>query len=256
MDGWSRAIGRESRALPVLREMRNDGKFDVIRVMNADLSVVGNPTGGTSPHEFAGGRGNYLLSNGGFFVMGRRNRYSSIGPTSSTPNSVSIPAAYNQYYKELRGEDNTFLWSGPSLKRSLNFRTPEFRYRDAQGHQTATSKVAGSLAHASQSNERLTIVTLPNGNKYLFVYTATRREDGVSVNQMRTLIEAFLGKFHSVTLAQTSQVLNLDGGGSMYVSWNERGREQVIAAGNNYDETPNQVPNPRRVTNLLRISAR
>lgn len=234
--------------------MKRNGKLDVIRVMNADLSVVGNPTGGTSPHEFARGRGDYLLSNGGFFVMGGQDAYSSVGQSSSTPNSVNIPAAYNQHYDELRGEDNTFLWSGPSLRTSLNLNAAEFQYRDAQGQQTATSRVAGSLAHASQPNERLVIVTLPNGNKYLFIYTTTRRRDGVTVNKMRALIETFLREFHHVTLAQTSQVLNLDGGGSMYVSWNHGRRERVIAGGSNRDETPNQVADPRRVANLLRIS--
>ncbi|KAF2691411.1 hypothetical protein K458DRAFT_397905 [Lentithecium fluviatile CBS 122367] len=249
-----RALGNQSRARPFLTAMRMNGKLDVISVTNVDLSVVGILTGGTSPHQFAGRTGSYLLSNSGFFVMGGQNAYSSVERTSSTPNSVNIPTDYNRHYEELKGRDDTFLWSGPSLKMPLKLKDPEFWYRDAQGQQTATSRVPGSLAHANQPNERLVIVTLPNGNKYLFVYTTTRTGDGVNVNQMRAVIETFLREFFRTTLAQTSQALNLDGGGSLYVSWNQGGREQVIATGSNRDGTPNQVANPRRATNLLKIS--
>ncbi|PSN70700.1 hypothetical protein BS50DRAFT_630781 [Corynespora cassiicola Philippines] len=244
--------------------MGEQGKLDVVKIANSALSVVGNSLGGTDPPTLARAGGDYILSNGGFFFYANAatnpNAFASVGPTSSTQHTVGIDPAYVPHYKKLEGEDNTYLWSGPSLKTALNLRAKEFQYR-INRIRTPLSRVPGSLAHASQRNERLVIVIIGT-DKYLFAYTASSRKFGVDLNKMRKLIGIFLQHFQNTALGRASQVLNLDGGGSIYLSWNSGSRERMIAAGDggNGDFQGSganaRVENPRMVTTLLKITPR
>jgi hypothetical protein len=108
---------------------------------------------------------------------------------------------------------------------------PEFEYREENYN------IRGSLAHASQPNERIAIAIV-NGDKYIFAYTAKERKNGVNVNKLRTIIDAFLTQFASSSISAASTALNLDGEGSIYVAWRKRGVEKVLARGRVHDDGP------------------
>ena len=164
-----------SEAGKVLNGMTLNSKFDVVKLTNAELDIVGNLDSSSLPSQILVGNGKYLLTNGGFFRMSRtpENRQ-SIGPSSLSPNSEPIPQLYRDYYAELR-EGSKFLWAGPSLKTGVPLREEAFKYESPQ------KDVPGSLAHASQPNERLAIAIVGR-DKYIFTYTATKRRHGVDVN--------------------------------------------------------------------------
>lgn len=271
VDGWGCKIPAQQREYKVLEKMKPTIKFDVIEVKSGNLQIVGNPTDGSPPEDFASKRGNYLLTNAGFFTMDKTHR--SVGPTSSTRKMVPIPPEYKEYYEKVTGEDGSYLWSGPSLTRNLDLLNgDEFNFFDPN-----YSNMYGSLAHAGQPNERLVLVKLKNGDKYMFVYTADkpRRSEskgggihpgnGQTINEMRELILFWFVQFKpEVRASSMTQFVNLDGGGSLYVSWNERGkRERKIARGSIEDETPHgviknhkeEVIDIRTPTNLIKISA-
>jgi hypothetical protein len=196
----------------------------------------------------------YLLTNGGFFFPDENNMEARkpIGATSSSNDFVEIPPQYKQYYKELR-DGNQFLSAGPSLKKTVPLRNMEFRWNNRN------KRIAGSLAHASQSNERLAIAVVGR-DKYIFAYTAANRfKAGVDVNDLRDLIDTFLKAFTTSSVAAATTVLNLDGGGSIFVAWRKRGKETVIARGSVNDDGPpfeNDGFNkkPREVANFLKLS--
>lgn len=124
------------------------------------------------------------------------------------------------------------------------------------GRSTAYTRIPGGVATANQPNERLVFAKLADGRKYLFVYTAASRGLGMDLNEMRDLIKTFLQEYAGVTNLgmQTRQLLNLDGGGSIYVSFVDRGRVYVIAGGNLGGVTPATIPSPRRVTNMVKFA--
>ncbi|KAL1602451.1 hypothetical protein SLS60_005867 [Paraconiothyrium brasiliense] len=267
MPGWKCENPEHTKVYYILKKMKPTSKFDVIEVKNGKLQVVGNRRGGSEPSTFTKQGGNYLLVNGGFFKMD--NTFRSVGRTSVTNDRrryVPIPQRYAQYYEKVTGEDGSYLSSGPSLKHRLNVQRPEFLWN------TANSEITGSLAHASQPNERLVLVKTSTGDKFIFVYTAenprkssTRGHpgNGQTVNEMRTLILLWLKHFRpGVKTSSIIQFVNLDGGGSIYVSWNKGSRERRIARGNIGDETPHgtikdpesgRILDPRTVPSFIKL---
>jgi hypothetical protein len=71
---------------------------------------------------------------------------------------------------------------------------------------------------------------------------------------MRELIKVFLDHYYRFNIRHAHQVLQLDGGGSIYVSCVNRGREYVIARGNINGATPATIPNPRVVTTMVKYT--
>ncbi|KAF2714312.1 hypothetical protein K504DRAFT_496246 [Pleomassaria siparia CBS 279.74] len=260
--GWSDAVTAE-RVLAVLEKMKVDGKFDVIKMEKAATFCVGKSNGGTNPHDEAKKQGQYILANGGFFIMltttnmqsdvggdpldAKAYAYYSVGPASSTQNNVSIPPSQKEYYRKLQGDDGSFLWSGPKLESRLDLSQPELKYKGVY------RRIPGGVATAKSPNERLVTAKLADGTKFLFAYTSDRN-GGVNLNLMRELIKIFLENYEQVNIRSATQVLNLDGGGSIYVSWNKGGEEYVIAAGNIHGQTPETVPRPRTVTTMVKFS--
>lgn len=163
---------------------------------------------------------------------GPRKGY-SVGPSVSTSNKryLEVDEEYKSDYKELRGDDGTFLWSGPSLKEPINLEEPRFQcwVKDTK-RQSKYTKIPGGLSHANQPNERLALVQARQA-KVVFAYTS-RRRNGLTINQLRTVIDVFLRTYlDGRTIANTELALNLDGGGSVFVGYHSKGKTYHIVAG-------------------------
>ena len=119
----------------------------------------------------------------------------------------------------------------------------------------------GSLAHGGESNERLVYGVSTTGDKYLFAFTSRAgRKEGVEFNEMRSLIFTFMGQY-SASDKGFRRLTNLDGGGSIYLSWNTGTQRTLIARGNVRDDTLQDPPptegsqKVRAVANLLKFPA-
>ncbi|KAJ4287791.1 hypothetical protein N0V90_012495 [Kalmusia sp. IMI 367209] len=238
-EGWQHEI-TERRVLDVMRQMHRKGKLDVIQMKRAHTSIIGEPDGRTDPHRERARSGSYMLVNGGFFIMGgatnmrfdvngqtldaRQYSHYSVGRTTSTQLAVPIPPSQEHHYRKLQGDDGSYLYSGPTIKSRLDLNSPELKYRDSSGHSSAYTRIPGGVATSDQPNERVVTVTLSNGDKYF----------GVNIRSAHAAI-------------------NLDGGGSIYLSWNHGRREYVIAGGNLNGQTPATIASPRIVTNMVRF---
>ncbi len=286
---WQKTV-TEGRANPVLTKMNPDGKFNVVVMKTADSYCIGDPNGKTGPYMMAvqsvKAGDKFLLTNGNYFVMGAAQNlefhsggpviedlsnydHFAVGFTTSTPKQVNIPADHAQYYEEFRGVDGSSLMCGPGLKEPLNLNRPELQYwcqrtqattEHALPHpnkriglvQSVYSQIPGGIAASNQPNERLVTVILQNDLKLVFTYTS-RRSKGVNVNQMRSIVEAFLASFLKADIKiDTKQVLNLDGGGSIFVAWVKNKRWEIIAAGNQGGERTPPGWRPRMVTTMIK----
>jgi hypothetical protein len=238
------------------------GQVDVVQVKRGELLVEGNSGRCSSPSEFSKRGGNYLLTNGGFFWMRRPQETQHCEPVGDVvlQNGAAqrpmepIPQSYAQHYKRLVGARGTYIWTGPPLKERINLRSPEFQFnRPGNG-------VIGSLSHADGLNERLVIVTMTTGDKFLFTYTGERRgvRPGVTLERMREIVKHFLWEYFKIAMSSSrvDQILNLDGGGSIYLSWNSGHTERVIAKGQFGDDAPDGRPlgHIRDVANFLKIT--
>lgn len=255
-DDWAQALSPSHKARKILKYMPRDSKFDAVKLHRADMQVVGDPKKSILPEEWPVGHGSYLLTNGGFFARAKRLEDEiPIGQTSLRPDFKPIPELYAKYYEELRDGDQ-FIWSGPSLKTNLPLHEPQFVYKKSNNYWE-------SLNHAGSSNERLAVAFVGQ-DKYVFTHMADdRHTDGVDVNELRTLIDEFLKAFGGpgASVLSASTVLNLDGGGSVWMSWREGGRDQhVIAKGSGKDDGLPFSDRPfagkvRDVNNLLKWTA-
>jgi hypothetical protein len=146
------------------------------------------------------------------------------------------------------------LSAGPSLKNKVPITEDKvFKWEGKN------KNMPGGLAHASQYNERLAIAVVGR-DKYIFAYTAVDRfAHGINVNELRDLIDVFLKAFTTSSIAAATTVLNLDGGGSIFVAWRKRGKETVISRGSVNDDGPpfnndGFLGDPREVANFLKLS--
>ncbi|KAJ4297667.1 hypothetical protein N0V90_005561 [Kalmusia sp. IMI 367209] len=251
--GWNTKV-KDRKAKKILTKMRDFGKLDIIGVKYAYMSIEGNPSGGTSPSKFTAGptrRGSYVLCNGGFFNMKTK---APVGETSLSQTYDPIPPEYADDYVKVNGNQG-FIHSGPSLlSPAISYSDPKWRYSKGKNKQrTRHSKLTGSLAHASQPNERLVLVTMKNHDRLIFVYTARKRSSGLNTRGMRDLMLLWVSTYTQYKVSDVVQAVNLDGGGSIYVSWNHLGVEKKIAAGNIADEFPAGSAR-RKVANVLKIA--
>ncbi|KAK3214072.1 hypothetical protein GRF29_28g1970258 [Pseudopithomyces chartarum] len=265
--------GQKPKVHGVLSKMPLLGKLDVIVLGRvAKTTVVGSSQGKTNPHEYEHDDGNYLLTNGGFFVTAPKAhekrpctlkvdwdgdrfdqeecKFYSVGPASSWPNFFPIPSSQGQYYQEIKGEDGTFLSAGPTIKEPLDLSRRELKWEPPY-----CNVVIGGVHTSGDPNERLVHVILPDGTKIIFVYTcANRFLYGCDMNKMRGIIDTFLQTYYKTPIAKTQMALNLDGGSSIYVSWKERGRRpRLIAVGSLETKVPLRLKHPKRVTNLIKF---
>jgi hypothetical protein len=247
---WETTLDQSHKAREVLKHMPLHSKFDAVKLHQANMEVVGDPKTAMYPKDWPIGGGSYLLTNGGFFsYYNKAVDRIPVGKTSLRPEFEDIPEEYKEYYEELRDGDQ-FIWAGPSLKTTLPLQNPIFEY----GH----SEEPGSLDHAGSKNERLAVAFVGQ-DKYVFTHMGvSRKRDGVNVNVLRSLIDEFLKAYggHGASVSHASTVLNLDGGGSIWMSWREGGREQyVIAKGDGKDDDPPFPGKLREVPNMLKWTA-
>jgi hypothetical protein len=267
-----------SRVTAVLEKMPLKGKLDVIVMKNAHTSIINAPNGGPlDPRRSENGRGDYLLTNGGFFIMPpypanspekdratlkydynsdrfdqEKYQYYTVGQTNASPKFVPVPPSQSTYYRQLVGTDGTSLWSGPTIKQELDLTQPALKFASPYA-----GRVVGGVHTSSEPNERLAYVVLNDRTKLIFVYTADDRfTDGCTMNQLRTVIDTYLAKFHNgARIADTRTALNLDGGGSIYVSFNEQGmKPRIIALGSRKMSVPKTVSSVREVANLIKFT--
>jgi hypothetical protein len=288
--GWQNIV-TNPKAKAVFSKMNPDGKLNVVVMKTAQSYCVGSPGGKTDPYGMAvqvmktGGK--CLLTNGNYFVMGgaqnlefhaggpivenvRDYNHFAVGFTTSTPKQVDVPVDHAQYYETFTGDDGSSLMCGPGLKEPLNLNRPELQYwckktRETTEHatphpdvernglvQTVYAQIPGGLATSNQPNERLVTVIMKRDMKLVFSYTS-RRSKGVTVNHMRSLVEVYLASFFKADIkADTEQVLNLDGGGSIFVAWVKNNRWEVIAAGNLGGARTPSGWRPRMVTTMIK----
>ena len=165
--------------------------------------------------------------------------------------------------KRIIGDDGSSLYSGPKLppEETIRFNGP--KWKDWQQLEwgprqiTVEARLVGILADASQPNDRVGLVEMHNGDYYLFVYTGRSRDNGMNIKGFRDLITLWFrygfiaGSFRPGGI---NQAVNLDGGSSIHVSWNDgSGGEPVrIAEGNVHDET--LTSSEKKVANLIKIT--
>ncbi|KAF2715735.1 hypothetical protein K504DRAFT_497597 [Pleomassaria siparia CBS 279.74] len=104
----------------------------------------------------------------------------------------------------------TFVHSGPNLKQNI----PEVSKDAGVFNYQQSPSVPGALAHASQPNERLALVTFSD-TQYLFAYTCKERaqgfrECGINTNQLRELIDKFfVGMETGKSIGHATQAVRL-----------------------------------------------
>ena len=251
--GWELKVPHRSKAYRVLSVMRIDGKFDVIQMKGSDMYAVGNvddeTVHGVAPMKYADHPGNFLVTNGGFFKNSNPGKYAAVGDTSTTDLIQPIPEQYAAYYERIQGVEDTYLYSGPGLMQPWTARGPDWIYNDE------TSKITGSLSHASQPNERLALAITKNGDRYIFVYTAKSRGDGLNMRGWRNMILKWFEIWLKMDIDDLQQITNLDGGTSINVFWKGSGeRVKRIAQGSIGDSIPGSKSShskPIKVANQL-----
>jgi hypothetical protein len=91
--------------------------------------------------------------------------------------------------------------------------------------------IPGGIATVNQPNERAVVVLVGGGVKVACAYTSDRK-NGMTINEMRDVVSAFLQEFTFVSgIENVKQGLNLDGGASIFIGWIKNGRLRVLASG-------------------------
>ena len=184
--------------------------------------------------EYTSRPGNFLITNGTFFQnRGTTNKYAAVDDTSITDLIRPLPMEYAEYYEAIQGERGTFLQSAPGLMQPLCMASDEWEWN------RETRKIAGSLSHGFNENERLALAVGKNGDKFVFVYTAHSRNDGLDFNGRRDMILKWLGIWYSMDTKDLEQLVSLDGGTSINVVWKGNDRPpKRIAQGSIGDSMP------------------
>jgi hypothetical protein len=236
--------------------MRDGGKFDVIQIKKGHMYAAGSNKGegthGVHYTEYMENPGNFLITNGGFFQKSgtiETGKFAAVGATTTTDLVRPLPDDYAEYYEKIQGEWGTFLHSAPGLMHPLVMTGPKWEYNDE------TEKIVGSLSHGSNPNERLALAIGKNGDKFVFVYTADSRLDGLNFNAWRDMILEWLDVWYKMNTGSLDQLVNLDGGTSINVVWKANGKApRRIAQGSIRDSMPGKYAHhtdPKEVANLL-----
>ncbi|KAF2451746.1 hypothetical protein P171DRAFT_478772 [Karstenula rhodostoma CBS 690.94] len=238
--------------------MRGDGKFDVIQIKGGHMYAAGSPEGnhvhGVHYTDYTTQPTNLLITNGGFFNNHKASpgRYAAVGETSTTDLVWPLPDDYAEYYEEIKGEDDSFIQSGPGLMQPFSTSGKKWEYN------AETRKIVGSFSHASQPNERLALAITKTGDKFVFVYTAKSRGLGLNMKGWRHIILKWFEVWYRMDIGDLEQLVNLDGGESINVVWKANGElVKRIAQGLIEDSLPGSRKHdaePIKVANLLLFS--
>jgi hypothetical protein len=259
----------DANAKSVLQKMKVNGQLDVVKVSNGDLTVVGNTEGGTVPMSFTKKGGNYLLTNGGYFqhLSSKPNFFEPAGEETTVKtadgtvkkyaNPFPLPEEYADVYTRIDGLENTKVFSGPDLKLNL----PTIDGKAGIWKYKSTGNPVGSLNHAAEANERLALVRF-GATHYSIAYTCKNLDHnricGLPTNSFKVLIDLFFSKMGETgkSIGKSDKAVCLDGGPSVSMIWNQGSTEKVLSLGNNDDGTPIPGADIRKVSNLLKISAK
>lgn len=124
---------------------------------------------------------------------------------------------------------------------------------------TVFAHIPGGVATANEKNERLVTVMMADDLKIVFAYTS-QRKNGVTINDMRDLINVFLGQYMASDLSKAQTAINLDGGASIFIGWMKNGVLSILAAGGlegKQSEVPHsasQIEKFRDVTTLVKYA--
>ena len=88
------------------------------------------------------------------------------------------------------------------------------------------------MATVNEPNERAVLVFVGAGGgvKVVCAYTSARKA-GMTIGEMRDVIDAFLHNFTFTGISGVQQALNLDGGASIFIGWMKNGKLRVLASG-------------------------
>jgi hypothetical protein len=151
---------------------------------------------------------------------------------------------------------------------STDAETPAYRYQywlrnprtgaflnPAKPDPTVFTELPGGLCTVHEPNERNVLVIVDDGTKVAITYTSERLK-GMTINDLRDLIDEFLKRFLRKSITQTQLALNLDGGGSLFMGWlKENGDMQVLAAGGaKKGEPTREYPQPASSSQLREIA--
>jgi len=260
----------------VLEKMDPAGQFTAVVMYNAKTSIVGDADGTTTPDKYvlskSNGAENFLVTNGGYFIHkidpllmddwngkpldAKTVLHQSVGQTSISKKFVAVPKVYADLYTKLEGDDKSFLWSGPDLKRPIDEKIPvdedinskawrlQYFKKDSKGKKVKnpdekskdkllttpfTHLPGGGICTSNEPNERNALVYV-DGIKIAFAYTS-ERQNGMTINRLRELIDQFLKTYLKKDISKCELALNLDGGGSIFFGWVNKGKLSVLAAG-------------------------
>ncbi|KAJ4983406.1 hypothetical protein SVAN01_11098 [Stagonosporopsis vannaccii] len=265
----------DANAKSVLQKMKKNGQLDVVKVSSGDLTMVGNVNDpdvvlstmrGTDPNSFTKKGGHYLLTNGGFFQhMETRPRSfepagidtmvkTAAGTVQPFEEAYDVPAEYKDFYARIDGSEGTRIYSGPNLKQSIPGVTAKsgiWKYNEND------PILVGRLSHASEPNERIALVSFGTTH-YSIAYTAKARSDGVDTNTFKTIIDLFFSKMGETgkSISSSTRAVCLDGGPSISMTWNEGATMEKLTLGGAGDSTPAPGANGRKVSNLVKITAK
>lgn len=331
-------VKKLANAKAVLSKMNTEGLFTALVMRGAKTYCVGSSTGKTDLPDFvikensANDAQNCIYTNGGFFITGKDKYlraehdgpviadsssliYFSVGATSVTDNTVSVPKVHKDQYATLVGEDGSFLECGPNLKQPVSADATSLQYwaKDGKGNKitnpvwkqtqaaqeaqdkkktgrvvtwceeskgwqvveqirnqngavgaeatlrTVFAHIPGGVATANEPNERLVTVMMADDLKIVFAYTS-KRENGVTINSMRDVINVFLDQYLNSNLSKAKTAINLDGGASIFVGWMKEGALSILAAGGlegQQSEVPhdaNKIKKFRDVTTMVKYT--
>lgn len=185
-----------------------------------------------------------------------------------------MPGVYADLYHQISGDDGGFLTSGPDLRKLVDTTIPDpklaptkagrlqYMVKNPNGipvepyEQTVFTHLPGGLCTVNKPNERNVLVYVSDGLKVAITYNSIRN-NGMRINELRTLIDQFLQSYLKKKITETQIALNLDGGGSIFMGWLKDGELKILAAGN-VPATPILYPQDhtklkfREVPNMVR----
>ncbi|MDW6005383.1 phosphodiester glycosidase family protein [Vibrio mangrovi] len=194
---------------------------------------------------------NSAIINGGYFVHVPNKETDSgekiqgigrtVGPTGHRDDHTPVPNPWKQDYRTIKSGDDTLLTSGPLLyqpgEEKPSFDDDRFRYRlnTEQGVITNPLNIrAGAMT--SDNNERAAISLEPNGD--IRMHTATAEGN----KKLSPTIE----QWQSIAMhgaAPQSAILNVDGGGSVFMGVQTPDGIKQVSRGGKPDTEIRPIPN-------------
>uniref|UniRef100_L7JR91 Phosphodiester glycosidase domain-containing protein n=1 Tax=Pyricularia oryzae (strain P131) TaxID=1143193 RepID=L7JR91_PYRO1 len=207
-DGWEHdpTLNNDARAKTMMQHMNPNGIFTAVVIPKSRMSIVGPSQGTQDPDEYA--RDNpafetpYLIMNGGFFVVSKSHDYFHVLPNGQ-PGKALPPGTYEGWPV------------GPTSTTPNSFKIPSL-YKD-----------------------QYEMLKSDDGKSFLTT-GPTLRTKAVGINKMGALINLFLQSYLHKDLSDATVAINLDGGKSVILAYQEPGQPlRIIAQGYRKDK---QIP--------------